>query len=78
MIPKIEEKSNDIKDFINQIEVLSPVRKKFYTQILKMRREQILQPALERANNLTKKPHKQKIVMKFPDKDKSNSRSMSR
>lgn len=78
MILKIEEKSNDIKDFINHIEVLSPVRKKFYTQILRMRRERILQPALERANKLMKKSHKQKIVMKFPDKDKSNNRVMNR
>lgn len=78
MILKIEEKSNDIKDFINHIEVLSPVRKKFYTQILRMRRERILQPALERANKLMKKSHKQKIVMKFSDKDKSNNRVMNR
>lgn len=54
IIPKIEEKSHEIRDFINSIEVLSPVKKQFYTQILQMRRELILQPALVRADNLTK------------------------
>ena len=54
IIPKIEEKSHEIRDFINNIEVLSPVRMQFYTQILQMRRKLILQPALARADNLTK------------------------
>lgn len=55
MIPKIEKKSDEIKDFINSIEVLTSVRKKFYIQILKMRREKILQPALKRADYLVNK-----------------------
>ena len=55
MIPKIEKKSDEIKDFINGIEVLTPVRKQFYIQILKMRREKILQPALKRADYLVNK-----------------------
>lgn len=55
MIPKIEKKSDEIKDFINSIEVLTSVRKQFYIQILKMRREKILQPALKRADYLVKK-----------------------
>ena len=55
MIPKIEKKSDEIKDFINGIEVLTSVRKQFYIQILKMRREKILQPALKRADYLVNK-----------------------
>lgn len=55
MIPKIEKKSDEIKDFINSIEVLTSVRKQFYIQILKMRREKILQPALKRADYLVNK-----------------------
>lgn len=55
VIPKIEKKSDEIKDFINDIEVLTPVRKQFYIQILKMRREKILQPALKRADYLVNK-----------------------
>lgn len=55
VIPKIEKKSDEIKDFINGIEVLTPVRKQFYIQILKMRREKILQPALKRADYLVNK-----------------------
>lgn len=55
IIPKIEKKSDEIKDFINSIEVLTSVRKQFYIQILKMRREKILQPALKRADYLVNK-----------------------
>lgn len=55
IIPKIEKKSDEIKDFINGIEVLTSVRKQFYIQILKMRREKILQPALKRADYLVNK-----------------------
>lgn len=55
MIPKIEKKSDEIKDFINGIEVLTSVRKQFYIRILKMRREKILQPALKRADYLVNK-----------------------
>lgn len=55
MIPKIEKKSDEIKDFINSIEVLTSVRKQFYIQILKVRREKILQPALKRADYLVNK-----------------------
>lgn len=55
VIPKIEKKSDEIKDFINGIEVLTSVRKQFYIQILKMRREKILQPALKRADYLVNK-----------------------
>ena len=55
MIPKIEKKSDEIEDFINGIEVLTSVRKQFYIQILKMRREKILQPALKRADYLVNK-----------------------
>lgn len=75
MIPKIEKEADKIRDFINNIEVLTPVRKQFYTQILKMRREKILQPALKRANSLNKST-KQKIVMNYKGKD--NNHSMSR
>ena len=74
MIPKIEKKSNEIRDFINGIEVLTSVRKKFYTQILRMRREKILQPALERVNSLNKS-NKQKVMMKL---NKDNSHGMNR
>jgi hypothetical protein len=55
IIPKIEKKSDEIKDFINGIEVLTSVRKQFYIQILKMRREKILQPALKHADYLVNK-----------------------
>ena len=36
--------------------MLSDVRKKFYCQILKLRKEKILDVALERANTLTVDP----------------------
>lgn len=55
LVPKIQEKSTEIKELINSISVLSPVRKEFYCQILDMRKEKILEPALERANSLVNK-----------------------
>lgn len=54
LVPKIEQKSQAITDFINSIEVLSSARKEFYTKILSMRRELILNPALKYAIEYTK------------------------
>ena len=56
LVPKIDKKTKEIEDFINSIDVLSDVRKKFYCQILKLRKEKILDVALERANTLTVDP----------------------
>lgn len=52
IVPKIQEKSKEIKEFIENIEILSPIRKQFYSEILQMRREKILEVALERVNQL--------------------------
>ena len=52
LVPKINEKSKEVMKLINSIDVLSGIRKKFYCEILEMRREKILEVALERANNL--------------------------
>lgn len=52
LVPKIQEKSQKIKEFINSLDVLSSIRKEFYCKILDMRKEKILEPALKRAKEL--------------------------
>lgn len=52
IVPTIEAKTADIKDFINGIDALSDTRKRFYTEILKRRREKILEPALDRSQRI--------------------------
>lgn len=54
IVPKIEQTSQSITDFINNIDILSSVRKKFYIKILSMRRDLILKPALRYAINRTR------------------------
>lgn len=69
IVPKIEAKAADIKAFINEIEVLSDVRKRFYTEILKRRREKILEPALDRSLHMIS--HKRKLKLDIKPKDNS-------
>lgn len=52
IVPNIQQKENAIFKFINSINELSSIRKNFYTTVLSLRKEKILLPALERANDL--------------------------
>lgn len=49
IVPKINEKTRVIEEFINNLEVLSDIRKEFYCKVLNVRKEKILERALERA-----------------------------
>lgn len=76
LVPKINKKSKEIESFINSIEVLSDVRKEFYCKILEMRREKILEVALERANNLINE--KESPWTKKVNNDKSQGLGLSK
>ncbi|WP_177162411.1 HipA domain-containing protein [uncultured Fusobacterium sp.] len=69
IVPKIKEKTEIIENFIDSIEELSEIRKKFYKKILNMRKELILEPALERAKNMEKINQKRKIVKKLKEEE---------
>lgn len=49
IVPKINEKTRVIEEFINNLEVLSDIRKEFYCKVLNVRKEKILERTLERA-----------------------------
>ena len=78
IVPRIEQNVNKIEDFINNMKILSPVRKKFYKEILRMRRTLILEPALANAIEKSKTIKQKLIFTSIHDSSKGKGRSFNR
>lgn len=80
IVPQINKKTKEIENFINGIDILSDVRKEFYCKILDMRREKILEVALERSKSLLleNKALEYESISKIPKKEKKKEKERTR